>query len=266
MVAFRVSRAAAAARVRPMQKGSHRGRASTQTLPRRRRRQHGTEELGWQNFAPYSKSVVVTAAAAASDGFCTARLMCIEIAGVIFYRHRRRRHSLSPSLLSSFYMDSHCNPPPPLAAAATTERVRPSVRPEEQPRRNPIWPQCRRGPSRRRQAEKGRRAAASASIPGNATGGRARAVGRAGGSLPSLLPLPTIFLPRLRSNGRNAAPLCSSLLSPLSLCVWRPLSSIPTALTTTTTTTSFSCPLPPSLPSYSPISPFFPLLFSFYTL
>ena len=45
-----------------MQKGSHRGRASTQTI---RRAAAGTEEIGWQNFAPYSKSV--SAAAAADD-------------------------------------------------------------------------------------------------------------------------------------------------------------------------------------------------------
>ena len=82
-----------------------------------------TEERGWQNFAPYSKSVVVTAASNDDDddGFCTARLMCIGIAGAIFYRHRRRHMpSLPPLSLSSFYMDSHCNPPPPLAAATTT--------------------------------------------------------------------------------------------------------------------------------------------------
>ena len=255
------------ARMRTMQKWSHRGRASTQDSLFASAA--AAEERGWQNFAPYSKSAVAAAADSDddSDGFCTARLMCIEIAGVIFYRHRRRlrRHShlflsLPPSL--SFYTDSHCNPPPPLAAAttSTTARVRPSVRPPRQEESNMAA------------VPAGAKSATAAGERGPAGGGGLRldsreCCGRAGApdssSVPPSFPssststasLRAIFLPRLRSNERTKCrSLSLSLSLSLSQCGWRPLSSIPTA---STTTTSFSCFLPSFSPSFSPFPPFF---------
>ena len=171
--------------------------------------------------------------------------MCIEIAGAIFTViaaavavRARAISSFFPSPLPSlsFYMDSHCNPPPPppLAAATTTATSNPGGR----RRRNPIWPQCRRGPSRSEGGREGgqaraagRAAAASASIPGNAAGGRGGGEGgrrttggRAGDSSPLRLRVSPPFLLSLRrceqsffhdcdrTNERNAA-----LPSPFSL-------------------------------------------------